>query len=348
MEATQIKKQSWGEIEGKEVFLYTLTNSVGSELQITNYGGIIVSFKTADKNGNLGEVLLGKDTLDQYKENPSYLNVIAGRYANRICKGQFSLDGVDYQLAVNNGPNSLHGGAKGFDTKVWDVVEEGDQSLKVGYLSPDGEENYPGNLTVEVTYSLSDDNEIIIEYAAQTDKKTIVNLTQHAYFNLKGEGSIEDHVLKLNCNAFTPYDETCIPTGEIRDVKGTPFDFLSPKRIGDEIDSDYEQTQFGIGYDHNLVIDKPLGEFGLIGEAYEATTGRAMLAYTTEPGVQFYTGNWLADDLGRNGEKLIKRQGFCFEAQHYPDSPNKPQFPSTELNPGEKYTQKTVYKFFTK
>ncbi|WP_281615945.1 aldose epimerase family protein [Flammeovirga sp. SubArs3] len=349
METVALKKENWGTHEGQEVFLYTLTNALGSELQITNYGGIMVSFKTADREGNFADVLLGKDSLADYlKDNGCYLSVIAGRYANRICKGQLSVEGKDYQLAINNGENFLHGGAKGFDQKVWDVTEEADQSITISRVSPDGEENFPGAVTVSVKFTLTNENEIVLEYKATTDKTTVINFTSHPYFNLKGEGNIEDHELTLNCKYFTPIDETCIPTGEIISVKGTPFDFTSPKLIGKEIDADYEQNRIGVGYDHNLVIDKPLGEYGLIGEAYEPASGRFLQAYTTEPGVQLYTGNWLEGDMGKNQTPHIKRQGFCMEAQHYPDSPNNPHFPSTELKPGETYTQKTVYKFSAK
>ncbi|AZQ65542.1 galactose mutarotase [Flammeovirga pectinis] len=352
IETTQIEKTSWGTNQGKEVFLYTLTNALGSQLQVATYGGILVSFKTADKAGNFGEVLLGKDNLEDYLDNTCYLGVIAGRFANRIAKGKVTIDGTDYTLATNNGENFLHGGAKGFDQKVWDVVEEksenGTTSLVLSYVSADGEENLPGTMTTQVKYSLTDDNEIVLEYTATTDKKTVINLTSHPYFNLKGEGDIADVDLKLNCEFFTPIDETCIPTGEIISVKGTPFDFTETKKIGLEIDADYEQNRIGVGYDHNLVINKPYGEFGFVGEAYDATTGRAMSVYTTEPGIQFYTGNWLEGEKGRNQTALIKREGFCLEAQHYPDTPNQPHFPSAELNPGETYTQKTVYKFFVK
>ncbi|MBD0400733.1 aldose epimerase family protein [Flammeovirga sp. EKP202] len=348
----QIEKVSWGKVNDKEVFLYTLTNQLGSQLKVSTYGGILVSFLTADKNGEMADVLLGKDSLEDYLDNSCYLGATVGQFANRIAKGNISIDGVEYQLATNNGPNFLHGGDVGFDRQVFDIVEEISEgsvnSVVLSHTSPDGFENLPGNVTLTLKISLTDENEVILDYSATTDKKTIVNFTSHPYFNLKGEGEISDHTLKLNCNFYTPIDETCIPTGEIATVKGTPFDFTEEKVIGNEIDADHDQTKIGIGYDHNLVINKPLNEYGLVGVAYEATTGRAMEVYTTEPGVQFYTGNWLEGELGKNQTPLIKRQGFCLEAQHYPDSPNQPHFPSVILNPGEEYTQKTVYKFVVK
>lgn len=352
IETSQIEKISWGEYNDKEVFLYTLTNQQGSQLQITNYGAIMVGFKTADKEGNFTDVMLGKDNLNDYLTNDCYLGVIAGQVANRIGKGHLELDGQTYQLATNNGPNFLHGGDHGFNRQVWNVVAEktveGATSLELSHVSPDGYENLPGNVEVSVIFTLTDENEVVLEYKATTDKNTVVNLTSHPYFNLKGEGTITDHKLQLNCKFYTPVDETSIPTGEITTVKGTPFDFLEEKEIGQDIDSDHEQTVIGIGYDHNLVIDKAYGEYGLIGTAYEATTGRAMSVYTTEPAVQFYSGNWLEGDMGRNQTPHIKRQGFCLEAQHYPDTPNKPHFPSIELKAGEVYSQKTVHKFYIK
>lgn len=352
IETKHIEKIAWGESDGKEVFLYTLTNSQGSQLQVSTYGAIMVGFKTADKNGDLVQVMLGKDSLADYKNNGCYLGVIAGQVANRIGKGKFSLDGVDYSLATNNGPNFLHGGAKGFDQQVWnvesEVAEKGATSLELSYICMDGEENLPGNVEVKVKFTLTDENEVVLDYTAVTDKNTIINLTSHPYFNLLGEGSVAEHDLQLNCKYYTPVDETSVPTGEILSVEGTPFDFLSTKKIGQDIDSKHEQTVIGIGYDHNLVIDKAEGEFGLIGTAYAAKTGIAMETYTTEPGVQFYSGNWLEGDMGRNQTPHIKRQGFCLEAQHYPDSINKPHFPNTILAPEEEYTQVTVYKFLVK
>lgn len=348
-----MKKDAFGKTaDGKQVDLYTFTNANGVEVRIMTYGGIVVSIKTPDKDGQFADISLGFDSLDGYLGKHPYFGALVGRYGNRIAKGKFTLDGKEYTLAVNNDVNALHGGLKGFDKQVWDAKEitvKGLPALELTYLSKDGEEGYPGNLKCKVIYSLSNDNELKIEYFAETDKATPLNLTNHAYFNLAGEGNgtILDHVLMLKADKCTPVDKTLIPTGELRPVKGTPLDFTTPTRIGDRIDAtDDEQIQFGGGYDHNFVLNNQSGKLELGGRVTEPTTGRVMEFFTTQPGVQFYTGNFLDGTvIGKGGKAYQKRFGFCLETQHYPDSPNHPEFPSCILKPGEKYHQVTVYKF---
>ncbi|MBN2328918.1 MAG: galactose mutarotase [Candidatus Omnitrophica bacterium] len=346
-------QQPFGDVEGKPVELYTFTNANGMEVGIMTYGGIIVSIKTPDKNGQTADVALGFNSLEGYLKGHPYFGALVGRYGNRIAKGKFTLDGQEYTLAINNDPNALHGGLKGFDKKVWDAQEieqDGQPALELTCSSPDGEEGYPGNLTCKVIYSLSNDNELKIEYFAETDKATPLNLTNHVYFNLAGEGSgdILDHVVMLKAGKFTPVDETLIPTGELRPVEGTPMDFTQPTRIGDRIDADDEQIKFGGGYDHNWVLDNQSGQLALGGLVTEPTSGRILEFYTTQPGVQFYCGNFLDGTLvGKAGKAYEKRNGFCLETQHYPDSPNHPNFPSSILKPGETYHHVTVYKFST-
>jgi len=350
-----IEKQIFGKMpDGTAVDIYTLRNASGVEARITNYGGIVVSLKVPDRNGKFDDVVLGYDNLDGYlKNNSPYMGALIGRYANRIAKGTFKLNGTEYHLAVNNGANHLHGGLKGFDKVVWTAaplrVANG-AALKLTYVSKDGEENYPGNLTATVIYTLSDANELRIDYSATTDKRTIVNLTSHSYFNLAGQGTgdILKHQLFMNAGRFTPTDAGAIPTGELKSVRGTPFDFTKPTEIGARIDQDDQQLKFGNGYDHNFVLIKGK-RLSLAAIVNEPTTGRVMQVSTTEPGMQFYSGNFLDGSItGKDGKVYQRRYGFCLEAQHYPDSPNEPKFPSVVLNPGQRYTQTTIYKFSAK
>jgi aldose 1-epimerase len=345
-----MKKESFGQLaDGTAVDIYTLTNANGVEARITTYGGIIVSLRTPDRAGKLGDITHGYDTLDGYLAKNPFFGSLVGRYGNRIGKASFSLNGETYELAKNNGQNHLHGGKVGFDKKVWQAapgeVSDG-VALVLTHTSPDGEENYPGNLSVKVTYTLTDRNELRIDYQATTDKDTVVNLTNHAYFNLAGQGTIGDHELTLNADRFTPVDAELIPTGELRSVKGTPFDFMEPHRIGERIDAADEQLAFGKGYDHNFVLNNAPGTLGLAARVYEPTSGRILEVETTEPGVQFYTGNVLDGSItGKGGRVYERRSGFCLETQHFPDSPNKPQFPSTVLKKGEEYRTTTIFRF---
>lgn len=346
------KKAAFGKTaDGKAVEIYTLTNSSGAEVKVITYGGAVVSLKVPDKNGTFGDVVLGYDSIADYEKHTSYIGALIGRYANRIAKGKFALNGKSYSLAVNNGENHLHGGLKGFDKVVWTArpfINAGGANLELKYLSRDGEESYPGNLSVNVVYTLTEKNELKIVYSATTDKDTIVNLTHHSYFNLAGAGnnSILDHQLTLNADRFTPTDSGSIPTGELRNVKGTPFDFTKPTVIGARIDQTDEQLKFGSGYDHNWVLNKTGKGLSLAATVYESTSGRVLEVLTTEPGMQFYTGNFLDGSIaGKSGQQYPRRSGFCLEAQHFPDSPNKPQFPTAELKKGEKYSQTTIYKF---
>lgn len=336
--------------------LFTLTNSHGMVVKVSNHGATITAIEVPDRDGKLADVTLGYESAADYinaAEKP-YFGCVVGRYGNRIAEGKFTLDGAEYTLATNNAPNHLHGGNVGFDKVAWEAEPvTGANAVRLKYLSKDGEEGYPGNLQCEVTYTLTDDNEIVVDYSATTDKATPVNLTQHAYFNLKGEGdgTILDHELMLNANEFTPVDETLIPTGEFVAVEGTPFDFRSPKKIGRDIDEDHEQLKFGQGYDHNWVIERTKrdGELDLAATLYEPNSGRFLEVFTTEPGIQFYCGNFLQGNLsGKSGKAYVHRGGLCLETQHYPDSPNQPDFPSTILQPGDTYETKTVFKFSTK
>jgi aldose 1-epimerase len=338
--------------DGQQVSVYTLTNRNGVEARVTNYGGIVLSLRVPDRDGELDDVVLGFDSLDNYVAGHPYFGAIIGRYGNRIAGGRFTLDGETYELAQNNGPNSLHGGEQGFDKVVWTAEpfeNETGQGLVLTYTSHDGEEGYPGTLQSRVTYTLTDQNELIFDYQATTDRATPVNLTQHTYFNLEGDGSgsILDHEMMLNASRFTPVDSTLIPTGELRSVEGTPFDFREPTPLGSRIEEDDEQIRIGGGYDHNYVIDRSAGDsLTLAARVYEPTSGRVMEVLTTEPGVQLYTGNFLDGSLtGKNGAVYARRTGFCLETQHYPDSPNQPSFPSTILQPGEEYRSTTVYRF---
>ncbi|HWP46191.1 MAG TPA: aldose epimerase family protein [Candidatus Limnocylindrales bacterium] len=350
-----IEKQPFGKTpDGTPVDLYTLTNDNGMVVKITNYGGTVTSLIVPDRNGKMGDVVLGYDNLDGYLKNNPYFGCIIGRYANRIAKGRFVLNGVEYKLAQNNGENHLHGGIKGFDKVVWNAkeVKAGNGvGVELSYLSKDGEEGYPGNLSVTVTYVLTNNNELKINYLATTDKDTVVNLTHHSYFNLAGagEGDILGHELMINADKFTPVDKTLIPTGELRSVKGTPMDFTQSTAIGARINQEDEQLIFGKGYDHNWVLNIVEGALTRVARVYEPKTGRVMEVFTTEPGMQFYTGNFLDGTItGKGGKVYYQRYGFCLETQHFPDSPNKPQFPSTVLKPGQTYRTTTVYQFSTK
>jgi len=336
--------------DGKEVMLYTLKNKSGTTLQVINYGGIIVSLKTRDREGKVADVVLGFDSLNHYIKNNPFFGALIGRYGNRIEKGKFTLDGKNYALAVNNGLNHLHGGEKGYDKVFWNIdVLPDSSSLKLTYASGDGEEGYPGNLNVEVVYTLSDSDELKIDYKATTDKKTIVNLTQHTYFNLTGNPSsdILGHQLMINANQFLPVDKTLIPTGEFKAVSGSPFDFNILTAIGARINDKNEQLVFGNGYDHCWVLNNDQsGTVKKIAELYEPQSGRVMEVSTDEPGLQFYSGNFLDGTLtGKDGVVYKHRTGLCLETQHYPDSPNQPKFPSVVLNPGDTYKTTTIYKF---
>ena len=343
-----IQKEIFGQLpDGTAVEIYTLTNSKGVRTRIMTYGATVVSLEVPDRSGNLADICLGHDALAGYLErntNP-YFGSIIGRVANRIAKGRFTLDGVTFELARNNGKNSLHGGLRGFDAVVWGaepVREDGIVGVKFTYLSKDGEEGYPGNLNVTVVYMLTDQNELKISYEAATDKATPINLTNHAYFNLagQGEGDILGHELMLNAEAFTPSDSELIPTGEIRAVKGTPWDFTVPKLIGARI------AEVPGGYDNNFVLPGGGGQLQLAARVREPRSGRAMEILTTEPAIQFYTSNFLDGTIAGKGGKVYKKHyAFCLETQHFPDSPNHPNFPSTILNPGETYRSLTVHKF---
>lgn len=347
-----IDKASFGKtLDGTPVEIYTLRNESGTEARIMTYGGIMQSLKVKDKSGNFGDVVLGYDTIDGYLTNSPYFGALIGRYGNRIAKGKFTLDGVNYTLAVNNGPNSLHGGLKGFDKVVWKAKEnwspEG-PGLKLTYVSKDGEEGYPGTLSVTADYTLMEDNAIRVVFHATTDKDTICNLTDHSYFNLAGKGEILDHVVYINADKFTPVDSTLIPTGELRPVEGTPFDFRIPTAIGARIGQDDQQLKFGNGYDHNWILAKPMGQFGLCARVTEPTTGRVMEVWSDQPGLQFYSGNFLDSTITGKGGWVYKfRDALVMEPQHYPDSPNHPEFPSVELKPGQNYENTIVYKFST-
>jgi aldose 1-epimerase len=347
-----IVKTPYGSISGGgKADLYTLTNSKGSSIQITNYGGVITSLRVPDKRGRLGDVVLGYDNLDGYRKGDAYIGAIAGRYANRIAKGQFTLDGKTYKLATNNGVNHLHGGNVGFNQKLWTarpIRLKNGPALELRLFSKNGEEGYPGNLNLRVLYTFTNSNELRIDYRATTDAPTILNPTQHSYFNLAGKGTILDHKLRLWANRYTPIDKTSIPFGNLATVKGTPFDFLRSTPIGKRINVKDQQLINGAGYDHNFVLNGKNGVLKRAARVEEATSGRVLSVWTTEPGVQLYTGNFLKGAMGKYGRKLDYRSGFCLETQHYPDSPNRPNFPTTVLRPGQTYRQTTIYAFSTK
>ena len=353
----RMKKENFGTTpEGEQVELYTLRNRNGMEVEIMTYGGIIKSLTAPDKSGTYEDVVLGFDQLSQYTENNPYFGAIIGRYGNRISEGKFSLDGTQYTLATNDGANHLHGGERGFDKVVWeasDISEKDKASLKLKYVSKDGEEGYPGNLETFVTYTLNNDNSLEVTYEATTDKTTIVNLTQHSYFNLSGnfDQDILDHQIRINADTFLPVDPTLIPTGELREVAGTPFDFREAKSVGRDIDQDTQNDQLkrGLGYDHCWVLNGGSGQI-FAASAYHPETGRLLEIYTDEPGIQFYSGNFLDGTLIQKGGEgtYAQRSGFCLETQHYPDSPNQEGFPSVVLKPGEKYSSSTTFKFLVK
>lgn len=339
-------------VQGKKTDLYILKNAAGNEVAVTNYGGAIVAIMVPNKNGKLGNVIMGHDNINDVINSPEpYLSRIIGRYGNRIAKGKFQLNGKEYQLATNNGVNHLHGGNEGFNVKVWDATQMSDNGVVMKYTSPYGEEGFTGELEVWVAYTFTDDNELVIKYQAHTNKKTIVNLTNHGFFALAGIAdptpTVDNVVLQLNADYYLPIDNTSIPTGEILKVEGTPFDFRTPTAIGDRInDTDNEQIRNGSGYDHNYVLNKKEeGELTFAARLLEPVSGRTMEVYTTEPGLQLYTGNFLTGIKGQFGATFPRRSAVCLEAQHFPDTPNHPYFPSVELKPGETYTQKTIYKF---
>jgi aldose 1-epimerase len=342
--------------DGTPVDIYTLRNGKGMEARIMTYGGIVESLKAPDKNGKFDDVVLGFDKLDGYTKDSyvkacPYFGALIGRYGNRIGAAKFTLEGQTYTLATNNGANSLHGGIKGFDKVVWQgksYITPNGPALELSYVSKDGEEGFPGNLSVTAIYTLTDSNELRLDFKATTDKPTVCNLTHHSYFNLQGQGNgdILGHLVYINSDKTTPVDNGLIPTGDFASVDGTPFDFRKPTAIGARINDPDTVLQYGPGYDHNWVINKPAGQLGLMARVAEPTTGRVMEVWSSEPGLQFYAGNFLDGSLtGKDGKVYQRRNGFCMEPQHYPDSPNKPQFPSTELKPGETYQTTIIYKF---
>lgn len=340
-----VKKESFGKLsDGKEVMLFTLSNAQNITVKIITFGGIVTSIRVPDQDGKIADVVLGFNTLPEYLAKHPYFGVIAGRYANRIAGGRFKLNGVEYKLAVNDGKNHLHGGILGFDKVVWDAEEIKNNEavgVRLVYLSNEGEEGYPGNLRSSVKYQLNNHNELVIEYEAVTDKPTVINLTNHSYFNLSGEGSgdILGHEIMINADKYTIVDEGLIPTGELRPVKNSPFDFTVSRPIGARI------NETGGGYDHNYVLNKNSNELQLAAKVYDPKSKRMMEVFTTEPGVQFYTANYFNGTIKGKSGIYYKHGGFCLETQHFPDSPNHPEFPTTVLNPGETYKQKTVYKF---
>lgn len=344
----KVEKSAFGRTQsGDEITQYTLTNDKGTSVSLINYGAIVTSIRTADRAGKMDDIALGFASLDGYLKDHPYFGAIVGRYGNRIAKARFWLKGKEYVLSANDGPNSLHGGKKGFDKKVWSA-KEGPGWVEMQVTSPDGDEGYPGSLTVTVRYTLTPENELRIDYSASTTDDTVLNVTNHTYFNLGGEssGTILDHLVQIESDEITPVDATLIPTGKMMNVAGTPFDFRTPHAIGERIEAKDEQLEFGRGYDHNWVIRGVMGDLRKAARVKDPKTGRVMEVSTTEPGMQFYTGNFLDGSLtGKTGHAYAKRSGFCMETQHYPDSPNQPMFPSTELKAAATYKSTTVYKF---
>ncbi|PCE64740.1 aldose epimerase family protein [Sediminicola luteus] len=336
-------------LEGKQVKLFTLCNNQGMVTQITNYGGKVVSLWVKDKNGNYADVVLGFDSLEGYLNSPEkYFGALIGRYGNRIAQGRFSLDGKSYDLATNNGDNHLHGGDKGYDAVVWEAEQLNENSLQLRYTSPAMEEGYPGYLKIKVLYTLTEANALKVEYWATTDAPTVVNLTHHSFFNLKGagKGSINDHILQINASKYTPVDAGLIPTGEIAPVADTPFDFRKGEAIGSRLHEKHQQLEYGLGYDHNFVLEPSSDKMRWAATVTEPQSGRVMEVYTNEPGLQFYGGNFLDGSIQGKQAKIYGHRGaFCLETQHFPDSPNQPQFPTTRLDPGEAYTSVCVYRF---
>jgi len=340
------EKKNFGKVNGREVYLFTFENNNNVQFSITNYGGIITHLKVPDKNGNSVDTVLGFDNLEQYLDDHPYFGALIGRFGNRIANGQFTLDGKSYTMVQNNDTNHLHGGTRGFDKVIWDaksIIEENDKTgIELEYVSVDGEEGYPGTLTVNVKCTINNKNELCFEYLASTDKTTIINLTHHGYFNLNGiKNDILDHVMIINADSITAIDEKLIPTGELKEVGNTPFDFRKAKKIGKDIEE-------AGGYDHNFVLNKSGNELSHAANVYDEGTGIKLDVFTTEPGMQFYSSNFLDGSLtGKNNIKYSKHFAFCLETQHFPDSPNKPEFPTTRLEPGQKYQQTTIYKFGT-
>ena len=341
------------EVVSNELEVHHLENKHGFKITVTNFGGRIISIFAPDKEGNVKDVVLGYDHVEQYLQGNPYFGSIIGRFGNRIALGKFSLDGREYQLNINNRSNSLHGGPGGFNNQFWKIrsrKHEGLHGLELTYTSKDGEEGYPGNLDVKVHYIITDNNELVMEYEAITDKTTVVNLTHHSFFNLAGEGScgIQNHELMINADAFTPVDHELIPLGELRRVEGTAFDFRKPMKIGEKINDWEEQLACGSGYDHNWVLNKTDDALSLAAKVAEPESGRTLEVWTTEPGLQFYAGNFLdGNDVGKQGKHYEYRSAFCLEPQHFPDSPNQKQFPNVVLHPGDRYYQKTIYRFGT-
>lgn len=339
------------EIAGKKTDLFILKNKCGNEVALTNYGGALLSIMVPDKNGKHANVVQGHDSIDHVvNSHEPFLSTLIGRYGNRIAGGKFNLDGKEYQLAVNNGPNHLHGGPTGYHARVWDAEQTDAQTVVMNYLSADGEEGFPGNLQMTVTFTFTDENELIIDYKGTTDKKTIVNMTHHGFFSLSGlanpTATVDNNIVTINADWYTPVDEVSIPTGEIAPVEGTPMDFRTPHTVGSRIDEKFQQLIYGVGYDHCYVLNKKEpGELTFAAKCVEPISGRVMKVYTTEPGVQVYTANWHNGFEGAHGATFPARSAICFEAQHFPDTPNKGHFPSVVLNPGETYTQRTIYKF---
>ncbi len=349
---SNVMKQAYGKMpDGTPVDLYTLTNAKGMQAGIITYGGAVVSLTAPDRNGKYGDVVLGMDSLAGYRQQTSFFGALIGRYGNRIGNAQFQLDGKTYHLPKNDGQNTLHGGPDGFDKHVWQAKElhsAGGPSLELTYVSKDGEEGFPGTLTAKVVYTLTAENGLRIDYTATTDKDTVLNLTNHSYFNLAGpgEGTVLDHQVMINADRFTPVDSGLIPTGELRPVKGTPFDFTKATAIGARIGADDQQLKYGKGYDHNWVLNGGGNGLHKAAEVYEPKTGRVLEVWTTQPGLQFYTGNFLDGTVrGKGGKAYPFRGAFCMETQHFPDSPNKPSFPTTELKPGQTYHATTEYRF---
>jgi aldose 1-epimerase len=346
----EIKKAPFGTVDGQNVDIYTLMSAKGVEARITNYGGIVVSLKTPDKGGKPADIVQGFDDIKGYLQDEPYFGAVIGRYANRIGKAKFTLDGKEYKLAANDSQNSLHGGKKGFDKRVWAAAIKGD-SLELTYVSKDGEEGYPGTMTAKVVYTMETNGDIKIDYSATTDKDTVVNLTNHTYFNLKGQGigDILDHELTLFASRYTPIDSGLIPIGALVLVKGTPFDFLTAHKVGERIGGSDEQLKLGKGYDHNWVLDAKGGTVTKAAEVHEATSGRVLEVWTNQPGIQFYTGNFLDGTLkGKEGKVYKQRAALCLETQHFPDSPNQVKFPSAVLKPGTTYHTTTIWKFSTR
>jgi aldose 1-epimerase len=350
---SEVRKEAFGAAEGAPVERYTLTNANGMQAGIMTYGGTVMSLTAPDRGGKFADIVLGLDDVPAYQKGDAFFGALIGRYGNRVSNARFTLEGKTYQLIANNNGNTLHGGPQGFDKKIWTAApgtSPDGQTLTLTYVSKDGEQGFPGTLTAKVVYTLTDKNELKIEYSATTDMPTVVNLTNHSYFNLagQGEGDILGHEVMIDADRYTPVDAGLIPTGELAPVAGTPFDFKTPTPIGSRIEQDNQQLKYGMGYDHNWVLNKTGSALTKAAEVHEPKTGRTMEVWTTEPGLQFYTGNFLNGSLKGKGKTYPRRGALCMETQHFPDSPNKPAFPTTELKPGETYHSTTIYKFSAK